>query len=127
MPLPAKYATLQPTADSVLTTIQSTLNGKQAPYILAKGTFFQGILTPAALPINGATKSPDLTLKPTDQVDSWTSAGISLPDPMPIAVAVDTYYGPQGSGYVVRGEVILDGVRYVRVVNVGPETWRDQD
>lgn len=37
------------------------------------------------------------------------------------------YEGPEGHGWVLRAETVVDGVLYRRAVNVGPEDWRAQE
>lgn len=40
---------------------------------------------------------------------------------------VDVYEGPKGSGYQICFEVLRGAVTYRKVVNFGPEEWREQD
>jgi len=40
---------------------------------------------------------------------------------------VDVYDGPKGKGYQVCFEVKRSKVTYRKVVNLGPEEWREQD
>ena len=40
---------------------------------------------------------------------------------------VDVYEGPQGIGYVVNYEVQRGSKLFHKSMNVGPETWREQD
>ena len=60
-------------------------------------------------------------------IDSWYSAGLDLPDRMPIRIWVDVYQGPGGWGYVIQSEMTWGGQRWRRSENIGPESWRDRD
>lgn len=62
-------------------------------------------------------------LCPPDQ-DGCPDA-ITVPDGM--TVTVNTYVSPMGDGYEVVYETIQAGMLYRRVVNHGPETWRERD
>ena len=89
-----------------------------------RGRFFQGIRTPALIPSDGATAPPDLTLKPTDQPESWADAKIALDAQVEVALQCDVYDGPLGRGYVLSAIVEYNGRRWQRALNSGPESWR---
>lgn len=40
---------------------------------------------------------------------------------------VDVYDGPYGKGYQICFEILRDTITYRKVVNDGPEEWREQD
>ena len=43
-----------------------------------------------------------------------------------LKTAIDVYDGPAGKGYVVRAECVVDGTRWVKLLNVGPEVYRER-
>jgi hypothetical protein len=97
------------------------------------GRYWQGIrvIDLADLPNNpqnvNATvleTAPDLTRKPTDQATSWADAAIDLGATLPMAIAIDVYNGPLGTGYVGQVWVRHNGTVYTRAQNHGPEDWR---
>jgi hypothetical protein len=40
---------------------------------------------------------------------------------------VDEYHGPHGRGFVVHHFWTVDGVKYTKAINVGPEKWRSSE
>jgi hypothetical protein len=70
-----------------------------------------------------------LSIKPTDQQDqpSWTELFPNVVDKLPADLRIDVYDGPDGMGYVIGLSYCVDGLCYVRSVNVGPESWRSTD
>mgnify|MGYP001576481457 FL=1 len=45
----------------------------------------------------------------------------------PLETAIDVYDGPAGKGYVVRAELVIKEIRWVKLINIGPETYREHD
>jgi len=108
-----------PTAISWQTTYSATHGGR----------FFQGLRSHSVIPADGADVAPDqLASHPTDQADTLASFwnGGRLPSKTPFAVTVNVYDGPDGRGFEVVISFVSGGVTYVRVVNVGPESYREQ-
>jgi hypothetical protein len=98
------------------------------PKIKAKqDAYFAMIFTPDLPPDDGADVDPDLTKRPTDQPDRWSTFLVGSGFPLtkwPGSVAVDVYEGSLGWGWTVRFEATKNAKRYRRTWNVGPETWR---
>jgi hypothetical protein len=46
---------------------------------------------------------------------------------MELAAEVNTYRGPSGQGYEIVGTIVLAGRTWRKIINVGPETYRDRD
>ena len=99
------------------------------------GRFWQGLITftISALPNNPSDANPAvlevvpvLNTHPTDQASTWVDAGINLEATIPMAVQMDVYDGPQGTGYVGTVWARWNGNTYSRSQQVGPETWRTQ-
>lgn len=115
-------------SDLLATELQS-IRDAQSTYFGSKGKYFQGIATNNA-PSDLAEVVPDLTKKPTDQAESWADVGITLKATLPVKFQVDVYDGPQGKGWTIGAEVIIDGKTYVtRVQGAGNEDrafdWRE--
>jgi hypothetical protein len=105
---------------------------RQAAYAAAHGgRFWQGIVIADldALPDNPtgtgevAEVVPDLTRRAADH-PSWQAANVNLGATVPMALAIHTYDGPQGRGYVGQVWVRHNGTTYTRAQNSGPEAWR---
>lgn len=110
--------------DALLDELAAELAPRQHAAQRARGRYWQGLQTPAAVPEEGERLPPDLTRKPTDQPDDWAAAGPPLPPDLPLAVAVHTYDGPQGQGYVLLAWAKRGGRVWVAARAVGPEEAR---
>ena len=73
----------------------------------------------------GAKTRTDDTVKVTDQ-KSWQEKGITL-GAIDEDIAVHTYTGPRGDGYIIITEKPVTGGRYTKVVVNGPEQERAHD
>ena len=113
--------------NTALANLAAKVQAKQDAYFLAHGRYWQGILTPAVIPVDGTDTKPNLKLKPTDQVEDWTTLG--LPATIPVSVEVHTHNGPQGHGYTAYVHAVVSGVHYVRAQGVGAHSttfgWTD--
>lgn len=118
--------TLQATCDAALTTLQTAVDAYQPSYYAAHGRYWQGLMTPATVPADGALVAPDLTLKPEGQAEDWS--GVSIAATLPFSVQVDRYDGPRGTGYQILVRVLDSGQLAVRSIGIGPESaWRTHD
>ncbi len=117
---------LKDQVDPVIDDLVTQLTSIQSTYKTTNNKYWQGIACVPILPADGNEEASDLTLKPTDQTETWSDESISLASTLPVCLQVDSYDGPQGLGYVVSGVVIEDTRTYQRTVNVGPETYRTQ-
>lgn len=93
------------------------------------GRFFQGLRSHTAVPANGLSAAPDrLSARPTDQAETLAAlwGGAELPGLVPFALTVNVYDGPAGRGWEAVIEMVDNGQLWRRVVNSGPETWREQ-
>ena len=122
------------TLEVILNSVDARLNGllvgiqnRQDSYAAAHGgRAFQGLKTHAVNPSEGDTAAPTVGMTtPADQPgESWHAAVRNGNKEM--ALQCDAYRGPLGDGYQLVLWVDVLGVTYQRIVNVGPETWRDQ-
>lgn len=119
---------IQGKVDLVMPQIWAHIQERQEIYLAAHGVYFQGLPTHLVKPADGADVAPDgLSSKPTDQAESWHDAGFVLPDKLPMAVTINVYESPDGHGYEVVLRVRVNDRQYRRVLQHGPETWRERD
>lgn len=57
----------------------------------------------------------------------WTPLGMETPKLDGCSVWVDEYVGSEGVGWVLNAEAVDGKTTYRRVMQSGPETWREQD
>ena len=129
MSLPAAAQQTADKADAATgNRLQAALT-MQADYQRQHGKFWQGLRTQAEPPKDGQPGEPDFKRKPTDQADDWETTGAKnlLPPGLNTSLAVDTYDGPQGQGWVLSMQFESEGKQYMRGINVGPETYRTHD
>lgn len=103
---------------------------RQENFRANRGRYWQGLLTHTSIPNHLSGGAADavadrLSVHPTDQFEDWKTA---FPEwdgvPIPAAVKVDTYGGPQGQGWCATIYVRFNGTLYSRAQNVGPESYR---
>lgn len=115
--------------DTQIDAVLPTITVKANNFFAANGRYWQALRTHSVPPLDGVDENPDVGIKaPTDQGDGWPIALRNRQYPM--AISVDVYDGPQGKGWVVvitsRVTEGAEIVTWVRVVNIGPEIWREQ-
>ena len=106
--------------DARLASLWPHIAARQNTYFANHGKYFQGIITPGALPADGQEITPDLTLRPHDQTQTWANANFNLGVTIPMRIALDTYAGPLGPGWVGRVWVRVQGRTWTRARGVGP-------
>jgi len=106
--------------DLKLGNITATLDLKQANYFATHGRYWQGLRTPAEIPVDGATLPIDLDRKPTDQAESWRDMNFALPPNQEMSIEVHTHNGPLGHGYTLIVTVMLGPDRWIRPRGFGP-------
>lgn len=99
----------------------------QENYRLLRQRYWQGARTHSVIPADGGTGAPDLHRKPSDQSETWASFGLALPAETEAALSVHVYKSRNGLGYIVHADVIVNGVRYRRSRNFGPESGFERD
>lgn len=114
------------------------INGKefksrQDEYKKGHTNYFQGLRTHSKLPDQMEAKADDsipdnLDVKPTKQAETWVDfAPEVIFNPLPCAIIIDNYSGPDGDGWVVRYELKFEKTVYLKTINYGPEEYRNQD
>lgn len=110
-------------ADARLSAWLPTIAQAQAAYLAAHGRYAQALPLTTQTPADGAEVPVDnAEAAPTDQPQSWLDLAPDLPETVMSRVWIDTYEGPQGAGYVVCAELIIEGVTYLRRIDPGPES-----
>jgi hypothetical protein len=100
----------------------------QENYRAANGVYFQGLHSHrGSAPDSNTTATPTgLDDRPTDRPhalrDFWNG---NMPNRTAFALIINVYSGPQGDGWSVTVETTDNGVRMRRVLNYGPEVWRE--
>lgn len=119
--------------DVELVAFEANLPAAQATYKEEHGgsRYWQGLptFTESAIPIDGIGGEPDnLDATPSDVPTSWAdmeaAAGVSPCDCC--STFVNEYVSPGGAGFEVVYEAKINGRKCQKVVNFGPETYRDQ-
>lgn len=119
----ATLAEIRDAVDAKLAGLWAAIQNKQDAYFLAHGHYWQGLRTHATLPTEGTETLPSVGVSiPTDQPDPWP-VGIRN-STLPMAIQIDTYFGPEGDGYQATVTVSVLGKVYARTAQVGPETDR---
>lgn len=133
---PLAAATPGPLAAARLATIDALIalhwvkvQSWQATYAAGhRGQHFQALRSHSVLPADGQALAVDrLSTKPTDQAETLSAlwSGALLPASLPFAITLNTYDGPAGRGWEAVVELVLDGQTWQRVINSGPEAYRE--
>jgi hypothetical protein len=123
----ATAAQIRQAVDDRLATLWTAIQNKEAAYMAAhNGRAWQGLVTHAVYPADGTTVLPTIGATcPTDQQGQpWPNA--ILTTPIEMAIQIDCYDGPQGTGYQATVYVTINGNTWARAAQVGPESWRQQ-
>lgn len=112
-------------ADKEINDIYLQVSRLQSQRAAADAPLLQLPSTHAGIPPAALKLAPD----PGRRVglDSWYSNDVDLPEAMSVSVRVDVYQGPRGWGYVLVSVMEYSKVNWIRVTNIGPESWRDED
>ena len=122
--------------DDWITDNMVQLRTREENYFGTHGEYWQGLWThtvlpmhnPAGPPTAGDTEPDSLSSKPERQTESWLEFWPALNGlSMASLIRIDVYSGPYGDGFVLVSVMGHDGNIYTRLVNEGPETWRDED
>ena len=115
--------------DSIITSKWPAFVTWQENYRAANGIYFQALRSHRGVVprSNQSTAPTGLDDRPTDRPhalrDFWAGNGFGN---TPFQLAIDVYDGPAGMGFTVTIETIDGGATWRRVVQSGPETWREQ-
>jgi hypothetical protein len=111
--------------DDKLTTLWGAIEARQDAYAAAhNGRYWQALSTHNVTPADGVEVLPDIgTRCPSDQQGEPYPLAIRN-SPLPMALKIDVYDGPYGTGFVATVFVSVNGKTYCRSAQVGPETER---
>ncbi len=114
---------IQDKADAIVGPLIVSIQAVQDVWITTHKGYWQGILTPTAIPVDGVDTVPDNTVKPVNdsEATAWKDLGITVPVTLPCSLAVDTHDGPSGKGYSIRSYVIFGTETFVKVTPFGKE------
>jgi hypothetical protein len=120
-------AQIQTAVDAQLTGLLAAIEARQNTYRAAHGgRTWQGLKTHTVHPSEGNGAPPTIgTASPADQPGEPWPAAVRNGNKL-MTLACDCYRGPLGDGYQLVVWVDVAGVTWTRVLNVGPETWRNQ-
>ncbi len=127
MGLPNIPIGLENKANQVIDDLAAWCAANQPSYYQQHGYYWQGLQTPADLPVDGVESLFDKNRKPSDQAESWQDVAADIPLAGPITVEVNVYVGPLGAGYEIVGQIVLAGKLWQKCVNFGPEDGRAFD
>ena len=115
--------------DAGIQSYMPTIINLQNQFLQNTGRYMQGLFTHSSVPVDENSLPPDqLSDSPTDQNFSWDdlTAG-TMPDQMLSRIRIDVYSSPNGEGFVLVAEKIVNGATYEKSYNVGPENQRSSD
>lgn len=115
--------------DAQINLLLPRLDDFQYQYHTVNGRYYQALASHATAP--DVPEVPDaLSQSPTDQPETlaffWHDIA-ELPEVLAWSFRIDTYSGPDGDGYVLTAETIVNSETWMRSVNYGPDTWRAAD
>ena len=94
--------------NNALADIASRIETREVTYFTNHGRYWQGILTPSTVPIDGTDTPPNLTLHPTDQAETWADFAANLTATIPFSIFVFVHNGPDGQGFTMGAIVQLN-------------------
>lgn len=113
--------------DDRITIFMDWLIQRQHEYYSFSGKYAQMLRTHYMLPADGIHQYPDGWFNhPIDQQYAWPDLNAIQFEPMPVAIHIDVYNGPEGPGFVCCFTLLLGGIPYQRCVNYGPEALRNR-
>ena len=115
--------------DAQVNVMLPRLDDFQAQYFTVNGRYYQALQSHTAAP-DVPTIPDGIDQSPTDQPESlalFWDAFAELPDQLAWSFRIDTYSGPDGDGYVLTIETLINGETWTRAVNYGPDAWRAAD
>lgn len=117
--------------DAQIDILLPRLDAFQSQYYAVNGRYYQALQSHTAAP-DVPTVPDGIEEHPTDQPEDlalfWESFA-ELPEVLAWSFRIDTYASPDGDGYVLTVETVIDGETWTRSVNHGPESedWRGAD
>lgn len=117
--------------DAQIAVLEPRLEAFQETYHVVNGRYYQALQSHTAAP--DVPEVPDgIDESPTDQPETlayfWETFA-ALPEELSWSFRIDTYTAPDGDGYVLTVETVIDGETWTKSINYGPtsEDWRASD
>lgn len=112
--------------DAQISVLLPRLENFQAEYHATNGMYYQALQSHSTVP-DVPTLPDELYNAPTDQPETlalfWQDFA-ALPSELSWSFRIDTYSGPEGDGYVLTVDTLIDGLTWQRSINYGPDSWR---
>lgn len=115
----ATLAEIRNAVDAQLAVIWTKVQTWEANYLAVHGGYWQGIINPSVIPADNNEVALNLARRPTDQIEDWAAANLTLPATLPMAFQIDVHNGPSGRGYTGTVYVKVLGNTYMRKQGVG--------
>lgn len=125
-----KDADLLAAIDELIDSLWPYLVKEQAAYREMTGRYFQGLPThfDGELPEDGYGLYPSgWYTHPTDQQYRWSDFNVIKFDRASFVMQIDTYNGPEGTGWVACYRLQIKKTPWQRCRNYGPEALRNTD
>ncbi len=115
--------------DAQINVLLPRLESFQAQYYNINGRYYQALTSHTSAP-DVPTVPDGIQSSPTDQDETlayfWNSFA-ALPNQLAWSFSIDTYSGPDGDGYVLNVETVVNGETWRCAINHGPDAWRAAD
>lgn len=115
--------------DAQIDVLWPRLQNFQSQYHTVNGYYYQALESNSTVP-EVPTLPDGLNEAPSDQPETlalfWQDFA-ELPTELSWSFHIDTYSGPDGDGYVLTVDTLIDGQTWRRSLNYGPDTWRADD
>jgi hypothetical protein len=115
--------------DAQIDLMLPRLEAFQSQYYTVNGRYYQALESHTAAP-DVPTLPDGIHNAPTDQPEDlalfWETFA-ELPDVLAWSFRIDTYSGPEGDGYVLTAETVVNDQTWKRSINYGPDAWRGSD
>jgi hypothetical protein len=115
--------------DAQINVMLPRLANFQTQYHFVNGRYYQALTSHSTAPAV-PTVPDEINASPTDQAEDlalFWEAFASLPAELAWGFRIDTYSGPDGDGYVLTVETMINDQVWMRSINYGPETYRTED
>lgn len=112
--------------DAQINVMLPRLEQYQAQYFYANGMYYQALTSHSVAP-DVPTPPDGLSDAPTDQEENlayFWQVFATLPEQLAWSFSIDTYCGPEGCGYVLNVETVVNDATWKRAINYGPDAWR---
>jgi len=111
--------------DLWLASLLALIDERQTQYYKVHGRYWQGLWTHAEAP-SGEAAADRMASKPLDQTERWSDFAPEAGGPVRARLRVDVYSGPQGDGYLLWVQTVVNERIFERVMITGAESYRER-